>query len=186
MLPPMPGNGSAPPSARCPAVWSEHTDSDRIGWAAWIRYSRRSCATSAIDGQSTTAVSPAPHSSSTTRSEIRVFPVPHGSTILPRARPLGLPPVVLSTCARSVATLSESASACMQDFERTAPEPASSAQCGQSPSMAEASAWACRSAVKLTILRVLPDSFTERAAGALRGALPFVTSQRSSHTSAAA
>lgn len=183
LLPPRPGSGSAPPSARCPAVWSEHTDSDRIGWAPWTRYSRRNCATSAIDGHRTTAVSPAPHSSSTIRSDMRVLPVPHGSTILPRARPRGLPPVVLSTCARSVATLSETASSCMQDFERTAPGDASSAQCGQSPLTAAAAACASRSVAKLTTLMVLPDSFTERAAGALRGALPFVTNQRSSHSS---
>ncbi len=185
LLPPRPGSASAPPSARCPAVWSEHTDSDRIGWPAWIRYSRRSCATSAIDGHGTTAVSPASHSSSTIRSEMRVLPVPHGSTILPRARPLRLPPVVLSACARSVATLSESASSCMQDFERTAPGPASAAQWGQSPSVAEAAACASRSAVMLTTLMVLPDNATVRVAGALGGALPLVISQRSSHSSPA-
>ena len=78
------------------------------------RYSRRICATNAIEGHNTTANSPCDASFSTMRSEIRVLPVPQGNMILPRACPAGNPAACrIRSCSRSIRTLSDTASFCM-------------------------------------------------------------------------
>ena len=50
------------------------------------------------------------------RREMRVLPVPQGSTIRPRAWPLGRPPESESTCSCRMRTELSIASSCMHDL----------------------------------------------------------------------
>ena len=99
-----------------PALSSEQTASTSRETDAFCRYSRRIWATSAMDGHSTMDMPPAGVSSSTILSEMRVLPVPQGRIILPRASPIGSPPLSERSCSPSRRTLVATASSCMADL----------------------------------------------------------------------
>ena len=79
--------------------------------------------------------SPVGVSSSTMRSEMRVLPVPQGRMILPRAWPVGRPPLSDCSCSLRMRTLSAMASACMQDLDCRRSSPSGSLQWGHSSSV---------------------------------------------------
>ena len=106
----------------CPAVASLHTASVRTGRPMCDRYSRRTCAISAMLGTSTTPRSPGFDNSDMIRIDTRVLPVPHGSTSVARAgsrgiQSIGFRPSQRSRCsgnpARSACTHAATASCCM-------------------------------------------------------------------------
>ena len=109
-------------TSTCPAVVSLQTASVRIGRPMCERYSRRTCAISAMLGTSTTPISPGSDNSDMIRIDTRVLPVPHGSTSVARAASRGIQsagswPHQRSRCsgnpARSAFTHSATASCCM-------------------------------------------------------------------------
>ena len=85
-----------------------------MGFSAFCRYSRRICATSAMEGHSTTDSPPGGDSSSTMRREMRVLPVPQGRMILPRAWPMGMPSASVSSWPLNLLTTELTASFCIQ------------------------------------------------------------------------
>lgn len=163
-------------SASRPAVLSEHTASARRARVRCCMYSRRSCATSAMDGHSTTDTWSGWVSSSMIRNEMRVLPVPQGRMILPRACPRGLPPDSELAWSRRILTLAATASSCMADLD-WCPLPLALAS-------AEASICARRSAAAFTnLMSSCPPRRSIVSAFVAKATAPLVTNQRSAQLS---
>ena len=132
-----------------PAVSSEQTARARSPAAACCKYSRRICATRAMEGHSTMAMAPGGVSRSTMRREMRVLPVPQGRMILPRAWPTGRPPLSDWACSRRIRTLSATASSCIHCRVRRGAAPSGSgAAPGSQWGQGSGGAAACRAAMR--------------------------------------
>ena len=149
------------------------------------RYSRRTCAISAMLGTSTTPRSPGSDNSDMIRIDTRVLPVPHGSTSVARAgshgiQSAGLRPSQRSRCSgnpsRSACTHAATASCCMAvrgsgwaaAYSRSrALSRASASAASKSMNVTPATAAAC------SVAALLPASVTiQRSANTDDGAAP--------------
>ena len=129
--------------------------------------------------------SPGGVSSSTIRREMRVFPVPQGRMILPRAWPTGSPPLSDCSCSLRMRTLSVTASFCMQVFVCLRSSPSGFGwQCGHSSLVDVVCCWS-KSLVMLTCFMGFFLSPGVRGMLGLMGLSPLVTSQRSAQRSSA-
>ena len=67
------------------AFASEHTTAQRMARLDWFAHSRIVCATSAIEGARKRTVEPSGKSSSVSRRDVSVLPVPHAMISWPRS-----------------------------------------------------------------------------------------------------